>query len=65
MYRIQLELKDAIDTARAASYIDLHLKIYSEDWLWNKRDDPSEEPEFSFVFVCGSIFSFLCFSEVW
>ena len=39
MYRIQLELNDATDTARAASYLDLHLKIDSEDWLWNKRDD--------------------------
>jgi len=34
MYRIQLELNDATDTARAASYLDLHLKIDSEDWLW-------------------------------
>jgi hypothetical protein len=31
MYLIQLELKDSTDTARAASYLDLHLKLDNED----------------------------------
>jgi hypothetical protein len=42
IYPIVLE-KDTTDTARSASYLDLHLEIDSEGWLrtklYDKRDD--------------------------
>ena len=43
IYPTELEIKDTTDTARAASYLDLHLDIDSE-WrlrtkLYDKRDD--------------------------
>jgi hypothetical protein len=42
IYPIVLE-KDTTDTARPASYLDLHLEIDSEGWLrtklYHKRDD--------------------------
>jgi hypothetical protein len=38
-----LEIKDITDTARSASYLDLHLEIDNEGWLrmklYDKRDD--------------------------
>jgi hypothetical protein len=33
IYPIELEIKDTIDTDRSASYLDLHLKIDSEELL--------------------------------
>jgi hypothetical protein len=43
IYPIELEIKDTTDTARSASYLDLHLEIGSEDRLrtkfYDKRDD--------------------------
>ena len=43
IYPIELEIKDTIDTDRSASYLDLHLKIDSEELLraklYDKRDD--------------------------
>jgi hypothetical protein len=43
IYPINLEIKDATDTDRYASYIDLHLEIDSEGQLrtklYDKRDD--------------------------
>jgi hypothetical protein len=35
----KLEIKDTTYTARSASYLDLHLKIDSEDWLRVKLYD--------------------------
>jgi len=29
MYNIELEIKDTTDTARSASYLDIHIEIYS------------------------------------
>ena len=34
---VQLEIKDTTDTARSASYLDLHLEIDSEGWLRTKQ----------------------------
>jgi len=31
MYSIELEITDTTDTARSASYLDLHLKTDSQD----------------------------------
>jgi hypothetical protein len=40
---VELEIKDATDTARPPSYLDIHLEDDSEDWLkmkpYDKRDD--------------------------
>ena len=44
MYPIELELKDIIDTARSAAYLDINLDNDSEGWLrkmklYDKRCD--------------------------
>ena len=43
LYSIELEIKDIIDTARPASYLDIYLEIDSEGRLrtklYKKRDD--------------------------
>jgi hypothetical protein len=43
IYPTELEITDTTDTARSASYLDLHFKIDSEGWLrtkfYDKRDD--------------------------
>ena len=43
IYPIALEIKDTTDTARSASYLNLHLKIDNKFWfrtkLYDKRDD--------------------------
>ena len=55
IYPIELEINNITDTARSASYLDLHLEIYSEGRLrtkfYGKRDD------FNFPIV---IFPLLC-----
>ena len=42
IYPIELEIKDATDTDRSVSYLDLHFEIDSEGWLrtkfYDKRD---------------------------
>ena len=55
---IELEIKDTTDTARSASYLDLHLEINSE-WrlrtkLYDKRDD-FNCPIVNFPFICSNI----------
>jgi hypothetical protein len=35
----EFEIKDRADTARSASYLDLHLEIDSEGWLKTKLYD--------------------------
>ena len=43
IYPIELEIRDATDTDRSASYLDIHLEIVSEGRLrtklYDKRDD--------------------------
>jgi hypothetical protein len=43
IYPIELQVKDTTDTARSASYLDLHLEIDSDGQLrtklYDKRDD--------------------------
>jgi hypothetical protein len=58
IYRIGLEIKDISDTARCASYIDLHLKIDNEGLLRTKFYDKKDEfkfPNVNFLFVCSNI----------
>ena len=59
IYLIGLEIKDAIDTDRSASYIDLHLEIDIEGRLrtklYDKRDDFSF-PIVNFPFICRKTF---------
>ena len=60
LYPIELEIKDTTDTARFASYLDLHFKIYSEGWLrmnlYDKRDDFNFLiVNFPFTSICSNI----------
>jgi hypothetical protein len=43
IYPINLEIKDATDTDRYASYIDIHLEIDSEGRLRTKSYDKRDE----------------------
>jgi hypothetical protein len=58
IYLIEFEIKDTTDTDRSASYLDLHLKIDSEDRLrtklYDKRDD-FNFPIVNFSFICSNI----------
>ena len=57
-YPIQLELRDTTDTARSASYLDIHLKIDSEGWLITKRYNKIHDfnfPIVNFPFICSNI----------
>jgi hypothetical protein len=58
IYLIELEIKDTTDTDTSASYLDLHLKIDSEERLrmkpYDKRDDFSI-PIVNFPFICSNI----------
>ena len=53
-----LEIKDITDTARSASYLDLHLEIDNEGWLrmklYDKRDDLNL-PIVTFPFISSNI----------
>ena len=53
IYPFELEMKDSADTARSASYIDIHLEIDSllRTKLYDKRDD--------FNFFIGNLISIL------
>ena len=59
-YPIELEIKDTTDTdtARCASYLDIHLEIDSEERLrtklYDKRDD-FNFPIVNFPFICSNI----------
>jgi hypothetical protein len=58
IYRIELEINDATDTDRSASYLDLHLGIDSEERLRTKLYDKREDFNFSilnFPFICSNI----------
>jgi hypothetical protein len=54
----RIYLIDTTDTARPASYLDLHLEIDSEGWLrtklYNKRDD-FNIPIVNFPAICSNI----------
>ena len=58
IYPIELEIKDTTDTARSASYLDLHLEIDNEGRLrtklYDKRDD-FNFPIVNFPFICSNI----------
>ena len=55
---IELKIKDTTDTARSASYIDLHLEIDSKGRLrrklYDKRYDFNRRIV-SFAFICNNI----------
>jgi len=46
---IELEIKDTIDTARSASYHNLHLEIDSEGWLRTELHDKRDNFKFPIV----------------
>jgi hypothetical protein len=58
IYPIEPEIKDATDTDRSTSYLDLHLEIDSEGRLrmklYDKRDDVNI-PIVNFPFICSNI----------
>jgi hypothetical protein len=43
IYPIELDIKDATDTARSASYIDIHLEIDNEGRLRTNIYDKSDD----------------------
>ena len=58
IYPIELEIKETTETDRSASYLDLHLKIDSEDWLRTKVYDKRDDFNFPIVnipFICSNI----------
>ena len=58
IYPIELEIKDAIDTDRSASYLDLQLDIDSEGRLRTKLYDKTDDlnfPIMNFPFICSNI----------
>jgi hypothetical protein len=58
IYPIELEIKDATDTDRSASYLDLHLEIDSESRLRTKLYDKRDYfnfPIVNFPFICSNI----------
>jgi hypothetical protein len=58
IYPIELEIKDITDTDTCASYLDLHLEIYSDGRLRTKHYDKREAFNFPiviFLFICSYI----------
>ena len=58
IYPIEREKKDPTDTDRSASYLDLHLEIYSEGRLRTKLYDKRDDFNFPIVnvpFICSNI----------
>ena len=58
IYPIELEINYTIDTDRSASYLDLHLKIDSEEHLRTKPYDKSDDfnfPIVNFPCICSNI----------
>jgi hypothetical protein len=57
IYPIDLEIKDTTDTDRSASYLDLHLKIDSEERLRTKLYDNRQYFNFPFgtFHICSNI----------
>jgi hypothetical protein len=57
-YPIELEIKDATDTDRSASHLDLHLEIDSQGQLRSKFNDKRDYfnfPIVNFPFICSNI----------
>ena len=58
IYPNELDIKDTTDTAKSASYLDLHLQIENDGRLktrlYDKRDDFSF-PIVNFPFICSNI----------
>ena len=61
IYSIDLEINDTIDTDRFASYLDIHLKIYSEGWLRTKLYDKRDNFNFPIYLSADTIFQSLWF----
>ena len=58
IYPIGHEEKETTNTARCASYLDLHLEIDSEGWLRTLRYDKRDDFNFPIVncpFICSTI----------
>jgi hypothetical protein len=58
IYPIELEIKDATDTDRSASYFDLHLENDSDGWLRTKLYDKRDDFNFlivNFPFICNNM----------
>ena len=58
IHSIELEIKDTMETAKSASYLDLHLEIDSEGRLKTKLYDKRDDFNFSIVnfpFLCDNI----------
>ena len=58
IYPIELEIKNTTDTDRPASYIDIHLEIYSEGRVRTKLYDKQDDfnfPIVNFPFICSNI----------
>jgi hypothetical protein len=58
IYSIEFEIKDTTDTARAALYPDIHIKIDSEGQLRTKLYDKRDDFYFlivNFPFLCSNI----------
>ena len=49
-YPVELEIKDATNTASSASYHDLHIEIDNEDRLINKLYDRRDDLLLKFTF---------------
>ena len=56
IYPIEIEIKDTTDTARSASYLDLHMQhdLRLRKKLYDKRDD-FNFPIVNFPFICSNI----------
>jgi hypothetical protein len=57
-YPIELEIKDATDTDRSASHLDIHLEIDSQGQLRSKFNDKRDYfnfPIVNFPFICSNI----------
>jgi len=53
MYHIEIQIKDTTDTARYASYLDIHLEIVSESRI--RKRDYFNLPIMSFPFMYSNI----------
>ena len=53
IYHIEIQIKNTVDTARYASYLDIHLEIVSESQI--RKRDYFNLPIVSFSFMCSNI----------
>ena len=58
IYSIDIEIEDTENTVRSASYLNIHLDIYSDDRLRTKLYDKRDYLNFPIVyfpFICSNI----------